>query len=895
MELLILIGLLAIVSAVVTPILAIKANDKANRLEHHIRLLKQEIDKLKLAQQPTKQESLQTAPATLSLPQIEPVTSKPLVVEPATEPKPIQAAEERIATHASKPVNFALPEPEPNTIQQWFDKCFDHMRDNWLVWIGGLAMVIGAGYLVQVVGSNFTFPPIARVLAATATSLIFIAIGEWAHREISNISKTFLSDKADAYIPAALYASGMSGLYATVIFSTVIYQFFTPTIALMSMASLALMCLALTARLGPLMAVLGLFGGYSAPFWIGGNEPNYLLLTSYILTISLAGALTMFYSQIKWLATAISISHGLWLLLIGTNIPSEQILPWFLLFVPISTYLLVLTPIMGWQLKLRFKPIATWPLFHPLIPAAFLAGVSTLVMIRGLSLSNEHLLVFIYPALLLIIPAVRGKFSSRTFYGVTILAMLQTAIFAIYFANEALSGIVWVVFAALVTIASIRTQAQYLLGDRHIIAYWMASLSLPTLIIGPLIYINQDFDAYLSGWTVFGIASLAVSLFMANTYKQLVMENTIAVHVFMLAISYCYLETELLPLTMAIQVLIASLQNQYKLCSPGTPTIKIMMALLIGKMSLVPFVPQLQINWLPEWAWLLTSFVPAIAILIIARQIIGKIDLEFREWFDAATLHLFVLLTFNQTNYWLIGSYNFFADVSFYSVALFTCQALALFAVYQMKHKTASHLSQFYHYYSLTLLGIAALLFATLNTVYQPLTNTYVTGEDWPLINWLAIGWVVPAFILAITAQKGLFFSPVKIVHLFSSAACITGLWVFYSIRQFWQDGSMTLTQPAGMAEMLSYSLALILIGAGTTYLGVLKSQTLIQKVGLATLGVAVCKVFLLDTATLEGIWRAISFLGLGGSLIGLGWLFQRLHYHSKTRMESNHDDALAD
>jgi uncharacterized membrane protein len=36
-------------------------------------------------------------------------------------------------------------------------------------------------------------------------------------------------------------------------------------------------------------------------------------------------------------------------------------------------------------------------------------------------------------------------------------------------------------------------------------------------------------------------------------------------------------------------------------------------------------------------------------------------------------------------------------------------------------------------------------------------------------------------------------------------------------------------------------------------------------------------KVFLLDMAGLAGIYRALSFIGLGLVLVGIGWLYQRL------------------
>ncbi|NCQ63311.1 MAG: DUF2339 domain-containing protein, partial [Alphaproteobacteria bacterium] len=39
----------------------------------------------------------------------------------------------------------------------------------------------------------------------------------------------------------------------------------------------------------------------------------------------------------------------------------------------------------------------------------------------------------------------------------------------------------------------------------------------------------------------------------------------------------------------------------------------------------------------------------------------------------------------------------------------------------------------------------------------------------------------------------------------------------------------------------------------------------------------AVAKVFLVDAAGLDGLLRVASFLALGFSLIGIGWIYSRL------------------
>ena len=38
-----------------------------------------------------------------------------------------------------------------------------------------------------------------------------------------------------------------------------------------------------------------------------------------------------------------------------------------------------------------------------------------------------------------------------------------------------------------------------------------------------------------------------------------------------------------------------------------------------------------------------------------------------------------------------------------------------------------------------------------------------------------------------------------------------------------------------------------------------------------------ILKVFLIDMSELAGVWRALSFIGLGLVLIGIGYLYQRL------------------
>jgi LPXTG-motif cell wall-anchored protein len=97
------------------------------------------------------------------------------------------------------------------------------------------------------------------------------------------------------------------------------------------------------------------------------------------------------------------------------------------------------------------------------------------------------------------------------------------------------------------------------------------------------------------------------------------------------------------------------------------------------------------------------------------------------------------------------------------------------------------------------------------------------------------------------------------------------------SIRHFWQEESLVISNSTGMAEQFSYSLAGLTVGALATLFGMFRRNMHLVHLGLGLLIVVIVKVFIVDTSLLSGFWRAGSFLGLGAALVGLGWLFQRI------------------
>lgn len=82
------------------------------------------------------------------------------------------------------------------------------------------------------------------------------------------------------------------------------------------------------------------------------------------------------------------------------------------------------------------------------------------------------------------------------------------------------------------------------------------------------------------------------------------------------------------------------------------------------------------------------------------------------------------------------------------------------------------------------------------------------------------------------------------------------------------------------MAERFSYSAWFLLAGAVLLAVGFRRRSALLRWQGLVLLAVTIFKVFLLDTSTLSQGYRIVSFLALGGLLLGVSFAYQRDWLH---------------
>jgi len=100
-------------------------------------------------------------------------------------------------------------------------------------------------------------------------------------------------------------------------------------------------------------------------------------------------------------------------------------------------------------------------------------------------------------------------------------------------------------------------------------------------------------------------------------------------------------------------------------------------------------------------------------------------------------------------------------------------------------------------------------------------------------------------------------------------------IWSTFLVQDFF--GGNRLIDGAGDAEMYTYSVVWLLLAIAYQSIGLLREIQTLHVGSLLLLLITVGKVFLMDAAHLVGMYRVLSFLGLGVALIGIGYFYNKV------------------
>ena len=151
----------------------------------------------------------------------------------------------------------------------------------------------------------------------------------------------------------------------------------------------------------------------------------------------------------------------------------------------------------------------------------------------------------------------------------------------------------------------------------------------------------------------------------------------------------------------------------------------------------------------------------------------------------------------------------------------------------------------------------------------------------WFLLNNATVGMALPAVLATLLSWWSYRRSEALLVaRIYGVAAVVGGLvFVLQQVRLLFPGSEWVgnLAFSSDPTRLFGYSLAMIGYGVALLVAGLRYGHRDLRLAALAVVLLAAFKVFLLDLAGLEGLWRAMSFIGLGGSLMGIAYLYRWL------------------
>jgi uncharacterized membrane protein len=109
-----------------------------------------------------------------------------------------------------------------------------------------------------------------------------------------------------------------------------------------------------------------------------------------------------------------------------------------------------------------------------------------------------------------------------------------------------------------------------------------------------------------------------------------------------------------------------------------------------------------------------------------------------------------------------------------------------------------------------------------------------------------------------------------------ATAVALSVLYLTLEVRTLYHGAVLTVG-PTSDVEQYTYSAVWLAYGVVLLLAGILLRSQPARLASAAVLILTIGKVFLYDMAGLTGIFRALSLIGLGVVLVGIGLLYQRL------------------
>ncbi len=764
---------------------------------------------------------------------------------------------------------------EPSFIEIWFS----NFKDNWMLWMGGLSLALAGVFLARYAIQHGVLGPLGRIISGIVTGLVLHVAAEYLRRRTGESHPSF----------AMLAAGGSIGLFATLLAALHLYQMISPTLVFVVLAIVALATMWMSLLHGPILAAMGMVGAYVLPILVSTGEGNVNVALLYSLIITLSLLLLLQYVKRYWLWYGMAAGSLLWWLISldsGSADLTRQ------LYLACVGYAFLSIMQRNWSLSQRLsfpEGVSFYRLNSPQLEqhdcwiniSLLLVVVAQIVSILAAGFSQLYMPVWLLLNVVILSAAMKNAhlaihvwLSLLGFLSALLLLQLDTGT------------------AMVIKPISLEYQPDLLMTMGFIIllfcglAYrnaragvtqsgWAAmTLITPVLVMLVTYLLLPDLlsDAF---WTLSGLLLGALYVFLASTARTKAWSKDWEIWLYLsghFAYSFAavvFFEAGTLTLAIALQVLsLALIIKRYEMSQLGW-LLKLITSITVIRLSANPWL----VDYPTEAHWTVWTYGGSFLAVFIASRLLIQTD-RLRLWLEGAAMHLLVLTIWVEIRYYLYDGMVFTSSFSFTEAALMTMLFGLLSLIYYHRASFAQHTATIYRLYSSVLMIMAVGIYALI--IIQTLDNDVSVRNaiaTTPIWNIMLIAYGFPV-LLAWLAMR--FYEPQLkqyFEYMFGFAAFV---FINLEIRHLWQ-GNLNLRLSTTDGEFYTYSVFWLVAAIVTILISTYRLGRRYYKLGMTMLALVVFKVFFFDMSQLDGVYRIISFMGLGLCLLAMAYLHKRL------------------
>jgi uncharacterized membrane protein len=784
------------------------------------------------------------------------------------------------------------------------------LTSRWLVWLGAVTVGLSAIFLFSYVVEQGLLGPVPRVVLGLVVGVALIVGGEWTHRHpVAGLARGLKSTVDPDYVPQALTAAGVFALYASVYAGHALFSLFGVAVAFIALAAVSFAGLILAVRQGWFVAMLGIAGGYAVPALLEADAPAAIPVFLYLFVLTTGCLAVMRFRDWPLLAIATLLGSAGWPLLwfVGPWTIADQ--------EPLSMYALAAAGVfvllsIGLPAKRTEAVLAAWLGFvaqgvvlvllallcgHNMAAFMFLGLYAGLGLFFGLrNAAFEELgvasAVIVAAAFLLwpqpdviTIPDELARHGVEN-YGDTFGPIAMPAEFLI-FARAAL------LFAALYGIGGFAALKRVATPP-----VWAAlSAAMPLFLLTLAYWRIGGFELNLQ-WGAMAAGLSFAQLAAASTVERRVGRDNLAAPLSFyaagttaaLALAFaCVLREAWLTVALSVEVLaLAWIWSKLEVRAIRTiawAVAAVVIVRLVANHRVIDYEGSIA----GLFSWVIYGYgVPAAAFLGASR-LFGEARRDpLAALCEAGAAGFGFLMVALQLRVWTSGAI-YWADYGLFDQAVQSIWWLVAAGILLRREVTAR--SPVALYGGRVLLALAALGLLRQLIGSNPLFVSERVGEM-ALFNLLGLAYLAPAALCWLLAAGQRFDLQARVRQaLWIAAGVLVFAYLTLEVRRAFH-GSVISMSPGRMAsngEIYAYSAVWIVYSLVLLALGIVRDSSVLRYASLTVLIVTVAKVFLYDMSDLTGLFRVASFLGLGLTMIGIGYVYRRFVFRAAEAQEA--------